>query len=106
MKLHVLDEPMLQLIGTTATVDGVRDWIESCRDGVVSLETKLVELRPSFPGMKDAVFGTRLEIADATTRTITRHELQRALDAKDPMTGLWTSSSTTHWTWRAGPGSM
>jgi hypothetical protein len=73
------------LIGTTVTVDGVRDWIEACKGGVVSNETKLKELRPSFPGMRDSIFGTRLEISDATTRTISRHELGTALGAKNAL---------------------
>lgn len=74
------------LVGTTATIDGVRDWIEACRDGVASNETNLRELRPSFPGMRDSVFGTRLEISDASTRAVSRHELQTALASANPMT--------------------
>ncbi len=73
------------LVGTTATVDKVRDWIESCRHGVPSREEKLRELRPLFPGMRDEIFGTQLALSDATTRTISRHELQAALSAPDPM---------------------
>ena len=63
------------VIGTTATVDGVRDWLERCKDGVLSEEEKLENTRPSFPGMTQQVFGTSLELSDALTRTITRHEL-------------------------------
>lgn len=73
------------LVGTTHTVDGARDWLESCRHGVNSPEEKLRELRPDFPGMTDAVFGTRINTSDAATRTITRHELTRALEAPRPM---------------------
>lgn len=76
------------LVGTTATIDKVRDWIESCRNGVDSREEKLKELRPSFPGMREEIFGTRLTISDATTRTISRHELQAALTAPEPMDRL------------------
>jgi len=73
------------LVGTTATVDKVRDWIESCRDGVSSREEKLRELRPPFPGMRNDIFGTQFAMSDATTRTISRHELQAALSASNPM---------------------
>lgn len=73
------------LVGTTATVDGVRDWLEKCREGVHSSETRLKELRPDFPGMQPPVFGTRLEVSDATTRTVSRHELQTALADANPM---------------------
>ncbi|MGY4567030.1 hypothetical protein ACVWY5_000099 [Bradyrhizobium sp. USDA 3256] len=40
----------LGVVGTTATVDRVRDWLEDCKNGVASQETKLTTLRPSFPG--------------------------------------------------------
>jgi hypothetical protein len=73
------------VIGTTATVDGVRDWLENCKNGVTSEEQKLKALRPSFPGMTQQVFGTSLELSDAATRTITRHELLAALSKSDPL---------------------
>jgi hypothetical protein len=73
------------VIGTTATVDGVRDWLEHCKHGVTSDEQKLKTLRPSFPGMTQEVFGTTLELSDAATRTITRHELSAAMSGADPL---------------------
>jgi hypothetical protein len=73
------------LVGATATIDKVRDWIESCRNGVLSREERLRELRPAFPGMRDEIFGTQLAMSDATTRTISRHELQVALSGPNPM---------------------
>ncbi len=62
----------LGVIGTTATVDGVRDWLEQCKNGVGSDEKKLTALRPAFPGMTQKVFGTSHELSDTATRTITR----------------------------------
>jgi hypothetical protein len=73
------------VIGTTATVDGMRDWLEHCKNGVSSDEQKLKALRPSFPGMTQQVFGTSLELSDTATRTITRHELSAALSKSDPL---------------------
>jgi hypothetical protein len=75
----------LGVIGATATVDGVRDWLEQCKNGVPSNEQKLAALRPPFPGMTQQVFGTSLELSDASTRTITRHELTAALAKSDPL---------------------
>src|SRR6267154_6621675 len=75
------------VIGTTATVDGVRDWLEHCKHGVASDEQKLKALRPSFPGMTSQVFGTSLESSDAATRTITRHELSTALRSEERRVG-------------------
>jgi len=71
------------VVGTSATLVGVRDWLEKCRDGVVSTEQNLRELRPDFPGMRDSAFGTRLDISDAATRALSRHELESALAAPD-----------------------
>jgi hypothetical protein len=71
------------LIGTTATLDRLRDWIETCKGGVISEEKKLVKLRPSFPGMTEQVFGTTIELSDANTRAITRHELTAAMTGED-----------------------
>jgi hypothetical protein len=76
------------VIGTTATVDGVRDWLEHCKNGVASDEQKLKALRPPFPGVTQQVFGTSLELSDASTRTITRHELSAALNKADPLPHL------------------
>ncbi len=73
------------LVGAVSTVDKVRDWIESCRNGVHSREERLRELRPDFPGMRQDIFGTSLAISDATTRTISRHELSAALSSRNPM---------------------
>lgn len=73
------------VIGTTATVDGMRDWLEQCKNGVASDEQKLKALRPRFPGMTQQVFGTSIELSDAATRTITRHELSRALAKSEPL---------------------
>src|ERR1700756_2172772 len=75
----------LGVIGTTATVDGVRDWLERCKNGVSSDEEKLTRLRPAFPGMTKQVFGTCLELSDAATRTISRHELTAALGKSEPL---------------------
>jgi len=76
------------VVGTTATVDGVRDWLERCKNGVPSDEQKLKALRPSFTGMTSEVFGTTLELSDATTRTITRHELTTALGGPNPLPNI------------------
>jgi hypothetical protein len=73
------------LIGTTATLDRLRDWIESCKNGVETEEKKLIKLRPGFPGMNEHVFGTTIELSDSNARAITRHELSEALAAKDPL---------------------
>jgi hypothetical protein len=73
------------LIGTSDTVDRVRDWLESCREGVASEEDTLVELRPRFPGMQHALFGTRLNITDHATRVVSRHELSSALAGRGRM---------------------
>jgi hypothetical protein len=63
----------------------VRDWLEHCKHGVASDEQKLKALRPPFPGMTQQLFGTSLELSDAATRAISRHELSKALAKSDPL---------------------
>jgi hypothetical protein len=63
----------------------VRDWLERCKTGVPSDEQKLTALRPAFPGMTNQVFGTSLDLSDAATRTISRHEFTTALARPNPL---------------------
>lgn len=85
---HVPKQIGLGLVGTTATTDGVRDWIESCRRGVASTEEKYVELRPDFPGVRKEIFGTSFALSDTTTRTVSRHELRSALNKNDALAAV------------------
>lgn len=66
------------IVGTAATIAGLRLWIENCRGGVKLPTQRLVELRPDFPGMTLGVFGTQLEHTEQTTRVISRFELDSA----------------------------
>lgn len=80
----------LGIIGTAATVDGIRDWLDSCKNGVESLEGKLREFRPSFPGMKSEVFGTTFDIQDNIIRKVSQTEILNALRRQDPLRELVT----------------
>lgn len=73
------------IIGTTNTVDKLRDWLEASREPVYSGESKRPKLRPDFPGLNLESFGTYLSISDRNTRTVTRHELRKALKSKTPI---------------------
>lgn len=75
------------IIGTSSTTDGLRDWMERCRDGVSSSSDNR-ELRPDFPGVTDHVFGTKFEANDSTTRTVSRHELGRATSSPNPISAV------------------
>jgi hypothetical protein len=73
------------VVGTASTVAGVRRWIANCRGGVKLAKQKRPELHPDFPGMTKRAYGTQLELAEATTRPISRSEMESALRAKRPM---------------------
>jgi hypothetical protein len=85
---HVPVPIRVGLVGTPKTTEGVLGWLQGCRAGVPSKEPRLVELRPDFPGMLDAVFGTRLELSDTTTRTISHREIAAAIASTEPMPAL------------------
>lgn len=85
---HVPVPIRVGLVGTPKTVDSFRTWLDKCRDGVISAERRLVELRPDFPGMTEAIYGTRLELTDATTRSIPSREIETAVSAKNGMSAI------------------
>jgi hypothetical protein len=43
-------EIRLGVVGTPSTIQGVRDWLDSCRKGVAPKESKKPNLFPAFPG--------------------------------------------------------
>jgi hypothetical protein len=56
------------IVGTSQTVEGVRDWLERCSAGVAAKETPQPYLFPAFPGFTDdtgfrskLVYGERLQ---------------------------------------------
>lgn len=64
------------LVGTTATTESVRQWLEECADGVESKKTRLVNLFPAFPGFsEDSCFGARLIMEDRWTAPLTKSEV-------------------------------
>jgi hypothetical protein len=67
------------LVGTTASVGGVKSWLNRCAGGVVSNDAKK-SLRPSFPGFTEDLFGTRLNLLDTASRTISASELRTAMN--------------------------
>src|SRR5690348_3982856 len=69
------------IIGTGSTVDALEEWFADCARGVPSAEKKVPELRPAFPGMSEAIYGTKLRIV--ATRTVTKSELLDALEQQD-----------------------
>lgn len=70
------------LVGTAETIAGVSDWIERTSKGVKSEEKKLVELRPSFPGVTEEIFGTQINASSSFRRSISKSELSSALNSK------------------------
>ncbi len=74
------------LIGTGSTVDDLEEWFTQCSRGIPSSEKKLIELRPAFPGMTEAIYGTKLRVV--ATRTVTKNELFDALEQKDRVNAI------------------
>jgi hypothetical protein len=73
------------IVGTPETLLPLQNWIDTCAAGVHSDETRLRDLRPDFPGVKEDVFGTRLETSEAAVRSISRRDMTAALKSVDPI---------------------
>lgn len=71
------------VVGTAETVDPLCEWVTQCAAGIESEEARLTDLRPSFPGVSETTFGTRLEFAAAITRSISTRDVNRAGNAHD-----------------------
>ena len=73
------------IIGNAATIESTRRWLLSARAGVPSTEKKLRELRPSFPGRHEHIFGTTFDLTERGTRSIARAELEAIARSPDGM---------------------
>lgn len=65
-------------VGTAATIDTARNWLETCAQGVIGNEK-----HPEFPGfLEDRGFFSRLEFGDSDKGQVTQSELEQALNAR------------------------
>src|SRR3972149_12081830 len=61
----------LGIIGTSETVDGVRKWLERCRQEISGKDSNQPNLFPKFPGFRaDVGFYSTLVMDDRLQRTI------------------------------------
>lgn len=65
------------IVGTSATVQRISEWIASLSGAVISKEERLQDLRPTFPGA--SVFDTDFLVSEQCTRTLSRRDLDLAL---------------------------
>lgn len=72
------------VVGTAKSVRGVTDWMTDAVAGVPSQESNLVELRPSFPGVNQTIFGTTLSLS-SHARIVSQKEISDALSGADPL---------------------
>ena len=64
------------IVGTSATVTGVREWLERCAAGVMAKQSPQPYLFPPFPGFgTDTTFAAKLVFADRLERTIHEREI-------------------------------
>jgi hypothetical protein len=76
------------IVATPSTEGPLRRWLDQCSQGIQSKETKLIDLRPNFPGLDERTFGSRLEITDGTVRAPSARDLEQALKCERPMDAL------------------
>lgn len=67
---------LVGLVGTTQTIEGVREWLGRCRDGIPARESRQPNLFPRFPGCTPELgLRTSVEIPDDLVRTLPKTEL-------------------------------
>lgn len=74
----------LGLVGTADTLDGLRAWLDRCRNGVPAKGGKLANLFPAFPGFSaDGCFGANLVHDERWTATVHRNEIEALVNRSD-----------------------
>lgn len=69
------------LIGTEETIAAIRQWLDSCRDGIAAKRSRLSNLFPAFPGFSDsAPFHSSLVFHDRWCSPIRQRELDSVLE--------------------------
>jgi len=69
------------IVGTEETVEGIRGWLEKCRDEVPAKDSRLANLFPRFPGFSpDSCFRSTLQFHDRWTATIHPREIEAVKD--------------------------
>ncbi len=72
------------LVGTSETVEGLRSWLDRCRNGVPGKETRLTNLFPGFPGFSDGTcFGSNLVFNERWTAEINKKEIEELVASSD-----------------------
>lgn len=63
------------LIGTPATIEGAREWLDRCRDGIDARDSRQPNLHPSFPGFSpESPFRATLAFDATLERPINQRE--------------------------------
>jgi hypothetical protein len=59
------------IVGTPATIEGTREWLEKCRNEIPAKDSKQPNLFPRFPGFReDTAFRAKLMMGSSLERTI------------------------------------
>ena len=64
------------IVGTSASIEGLRDWLERCRDAIPAKESRQPNLFPKFPGFSlDCGFYSELAFDSALERTLSSTDI-------------------------------
>ena len=77
------------LVGTPATIDRVKDWLQHCRGGITAKDSKKPNLFPAFPGFgADTCFHADWVNSPKLEGTINRLELERIIEREPRSEGV------------------
>jgi len=66
------------LVGTSESVDAVRQWLQRCKEGIEAKKSRLGNLFPAFPGFReDTTFGSQLSFHDRWISTLRQREVDQ-----------------------------
>lgn len=78
-------EIKLGIIGTTETVEGVRTWLDRCRDGIDAKKSNQPNLFPRFPGYgPDTNLRASIVMNSQLEKTILQREFDELCKSKNP----------------------
>lgn len=68
----------LGIVGTQQTIDGIRQWLNRCKNGITAKSSRQPHLFPDFPGCGEhSPFRAEFEVDDSLVRAISPRELAR-----------------------------
>jgi hypothetical protein len=82
-------EIKIGLVGTSASIEGVKNWLKACKDGVPAKASKKPNLFPEFPGFsKDGCFRCEWVLASNLEGAISQRDIELIIENEGRSAGI------------------